>query len=725
MATSEINPEEACAPSEAAAPPESGPVRRGGVGALAAAEADEEGETGMEDGEADVGTGFPGDSSDNFESFMAHGDAHASAPTSASAFAFARPASPVVPMRGAAEPASDAADIQMLPAPQLPPSTPPSSPPSRAAAAPMAPPPQGGPSFLSGLFGKVASTIGDARREIDRADVMGNAQALLEGGVARLPRVGGDGSARRWASGEDDARDLGPQGRRMEGLRGLAGNLPAVKSAGMIGRGSLGVVSGGKVCSIGIGRTGVVVEGVVDVLGAPERGGGVKSAALLSGVEVVLCFDDGVVSVFSLSDGALLRSTVLPQDGGREHGASVCCHAPGRIVVGGSRGRLFLLDAADLSVAQAFAVSDLVVVGVGAERPVTCVSASASGGDGNCVVLAGYADGTASAYTGGGEVGVSFAAHCGPVMACISIAGGVLTVSVGGELDPSICVTQTVHGKCMCRRPLSYPASTLTEFGSFPGRESILAVGGVEGQVDLFSVVVLTKCAVEIRLICRVSAKINRNARVASIVFDASSDIVIVVAANGGVRRWRLGLAEAETMPHRLALSPAMTNDALRAVAIDGQVGGISTTRLAASDRVVNAQRILASILQDDSVGVSSEAVKDELVNRFSQTQTRMSEQAGQFDRELQRARKRILRGRFGSPEADESLTPVEAVLFGYSRTTAAAELHGAGERHKKRVDKILEQSVVKFQQALKFGLANASGSNDEIWRLEEAINAL
>lgn len=127
--------------------------------------------------------------------------------------------------------------------------------------------------------------------------------------------MGGDSRAARW-DGVGDG-ELGPQGRRMEGLRGLGGSFLCVVGAGLVDGGLLGVVTGGRVCSVAVGRAAVVVEGAVEVLEAPERGSGVKRAGVLAGGEVVLCFEDSFVSVFSVADGALLRSAVLPKNGGR------------------------------------------------------------------------------------------------------------------------------------------------------------------------------------------------------------------------------------------------------------------------------------------------------------------------------------------------------------------------------------------------------------------------
>lgn len=319
-------------------------------------------------------------------------------------------------------------------------------------------------------------------------------------------------------------------------------------------------------------------------------------------------------------------------------------------------------------------------------------------------------------------------------MGCVAVVGGLLAVSVGAELDPAICVTETAQGKCVCRRALSYAASCLAHLGLHPGRETIVAVGGVEGELDLFSIVVLTATAVEIRLVYRVSGKINRNARVAAIVFDPSSDILAAVAANGGIRRWRLGLGTSGSMPHRLALSAGAARAALSGIGAgdSDRPRRTATTRLSASDRVVNAQRILASILQDEAVGVTSEAVKDELVNQFSATQAQMCEAAGQCDRELRRAQGRILRGRFGVEKGEAAVTeaqtgrsPAEEALAETALTTTAAELHVAGERHREQVGKVLAAAVSRFQRALQAGLRNAQGGEEELARLRVAIGDL
>jgi hypothetical protein len=461
--------------------------------------------------------------------------------------------------------------------------------------------------------------------------------------------------------------------------------------------------------------------------------------------EVAVGFDDAAVSFYSTAanrEGALARVARLSEIGASHATSMRAVPAnPTGLAIGCACGQVVFLGAHDLEIARRIPPPDVPVPPPGLPHaPVSCLDVVASEGDGGdgdeaaqVRAVVGYGDGAVTA-AGWAAAPVSFFGHCDAVVGCVALVGGLLAVSVGSDMDPAICVTETAHGRCLARRALAYTATVISRVeGSLPPSSELYSpshtaflVGGAEGQVDIFRAVVLSATCVEICLVSRVAERSNRGNRVAAVALDLPGDIAVAISTRGHVRRWRLGEVESHAITNRIAVTPQLVSELLDGG--ESSTHNVAVSRLSASDRVVGAQRILASLLQDEDVGLADEETKDELVNQFSQAQSRMCELATLADRELARARRRVF-SRFststGGANVPHDSRPGEARLGCAARQMAAFELQSCGVRHSEQVEQHLAQAIDCLQSSLRASLERASGDDARLAEVRAAILAL
>jgi hypothetical protein len=452
---------------------------------------------------------------------------------------------------------------------------------------------------------------------------------------------------------------------------------------------------------------------------------------LSSMVHVMIAFDDTSLTVFSTS-GDLAghpERTVQLSSISVEHATRIQFvggDAP-LLAAGCACGHIVLLDASTLYAVSKISGPDVSVPLASLPTPpVSCVHALSLAQRSDAPLtavqfVAGYSDGTVLAWK---ESDISFAGHCGEVVGIVGVFGGLLIVSVGSDMDPVVAVTDS-HGRCIARRALSFTPTCLYRAGD---DSSVVFVGGTAGEVDMLSILVMSPTRVETRLVSRLSSKGNRSNCVSVLRLDAASGILFAVSAAGVVRRWELGRAESE------ALSQNFTTSVQTDVGVDvapGEPGAVS--RLSASDRVVDAQRVLATLLQDDEVGVRGEEEKDELVNQFSQAQAHMCELATQCDRNFLRAKK-VIAMRFAAVESTEkdrdkpaasATSPSNVRMLQISKRTAALELEECIARHREQIQAILDEACIAMRKALSSSLAGAHGREQKLAEVRNAISAI
>ncbi|GJD10402.1 hypothetical protein Gasu2_45940 [Galdieria sulphuraria] len=262
----------------------------------------------------------------------------------------------------------------------------------------------------------------------------------------------------------------------------------------------------------------------------------------------------------------------------------------------------------------------------------------------------------AEGYSGGYSVTRQWtspcvAAHSGPVTGLATLLDGLILLSVGR--DSMLSVTETISGRCMARKRLHYVPTVLfhlkdidisSEDDVVKRQDLHFLVGGSEGQVDLYRLVVMSLSRLEFQLVRKLHERSkNRRAAVSSIVADLDALLIIATFSDKIVRMWRI--TEIDSAMLRMQAPPETSNPAVACFegpqscfTRDNVVSILELipfrTRLALYDGLIEAQRVLALALQD-SVGLSEQA-KDSVVSDFERIQTHFQQRAERLDSELQ-----------------------------------------------------------------------------------------
>ncbi|KAK1863180.1 hypothetical protein I4F81_005742 [Pyropia yezoensis] len=260
-----------------------------------------------------------------------------------------------------------------------------------------------------------------------------------------------------------------------------------------------------------------------------------------------------------------------------------------------------------------------------------------------------------------------------------------------------------------------------------PAANTVL-VGGAEGQVEIYRACVVSHHRVEVRLVRRLAER-HRRSPVEVLAVAPADGVVFAATAEGGVRRWRLSVADAAALVRRRpgaqgaeddydAASRGLPREAAAAVVVDVYGGGTAvadavtaastdggasaaaaadaparppvteanvvaaaalppeSTRLAAAADMVAAQKALAAVM---AVGVGvAESAKDALVDAFQKKQAGVQAVVSTSDAELRVAVARVL-SRYaavlGDGDGGEADGEDARVLRRAARRTAAFEM--------------------------------------------------
>lgn len=250
-----------------------------------------------------------------------------------------------------------------------------------------------------------------------------------------------------------------------------------------------------------------------------------------------------------------------------------------------------------------------------------------------------------------------FAAHFGPVTGLASLLSGLILLSVGR--DGMLSVTETVSGRCMARKRLHYIPTVLFQLKDANAssqddickkQELHFIVGGSEGQVELYRLIVMSLSRLEFQLVRKLHERSkNRRAAVSSVIADLESSLIVATFSDKIVRIWRI--TELDNSMLCMQAPPEISNPAI--ACFEGPQASFTRenivsilepipfrTRLALYEGLIEAQRVLALALED-SVGLSEQA-KDAVVSDFERIQTNFQQRAEKLDSELQISLERI-----------------------------------------------------------------------------------
>lgn len=451
--------------------------------------------------------------------------------------------------------------------------------------------------------------------------------------------------------------------------------------------------------------------------------------------EVVTGHEDGALRIFSVA----LRTFGIAVRAGSADDAipaimRVLPAAPSRVVVGLRDGSVRIVDSAELRTIAVLLPPEICAtpLGVGLRySPVSCVTVAPNvhagreeEEDGGMAFCVGYEDGAVAQGDALGEaIGVPFMAHGRRVSSVCSLYSGIILLTVGNEEDPSLSVFHAQTGRCLVRRMLPYiPASLATvppPSSREPSQEvcpsdDAFIVGGDEGQLEIFRVVVLSTKRLEIRLVRRISNRVRgRDWRVMEMTYMRVEGVLTALSKNGVLRRWRLNELDASS----LSLVPSIDrrksvyneNNVVERLAQDFVNEG---DNLNSVGEVIQAQNVLASILEDDSV---SEVQKDILVVEFQRKQVDMLAKISQADTELKRAGRRVS-ARFaeGLKSRPTTASAMDRRLIRAAKRTAAFEMEFATRRHADAVKDIQASTIDKLKILLLNSLKRSRGGESE-----------
>lgn len=508
----------------------------------------------------------------------------------------------------------------------------------------------------------------------------------------------------------------------------------------------------------------------IPVAAIPKPWKGTCAEYLPATEEVIVGNTDGFLRIFSVQSGRMglfVRESTSAASSPSDFSSYPCAMTllpvrPSRLLVGFHDGTLRIVETEDLQVLNQFNAPEISSPPIGTGlpgSPVRCMDSITPPEDDplsepEVRVHIGFADG--AVYTrlvSSGDSRVEFIAHSGDVGGVACLFGGILCATIGTDEDPSICVSENGNGRCLIRRMLPYNPTCLSgvcgskQLHQMRSRvccpsECTILVGGAEGEVEVFRVNVLSEIKVELQLERRISERgRGRQREVKYLFYDAVDRLILAISAGGEIRRWRLtpgdasliGFVEAE------ANEGAKIHEGNVTELLYADVQHNIESRLCSGESVIAAQRILATVLEDD-VGVD-ESGKDALVEEFQRHQAEMQEAATNADKEYSRARRRI-QGRFrfalsdkrspANPMDTDSLgdsnrrwTKVSCELVRAARCTAAHELYLAQKRHVDQISRVRSSAVDRLRTALLNSLRTATGSLDTVQPLRSAAYAL
>lgn len=466
--------------------------------------------------------------------------------------------------------------------------------------------------------------------------------------------------------------------------------------------------------------------------------------------EVIVGHADGALRIYSLRSGQM--GARIREGAANESTISTIGMAPvrpSRLLVGDKEGRVHLVEVADLRRVATLNPPEMCETPLGAgtkNAPVSCVvgvklqnqtSQQSSASPLPSPVIVGYDDGIITMNMFGNTTdGVPFSAHASKVNGAISLYGGALIVSIGSEEDTSLSACVSENGRCLIRRVLPYTPTCICRVPAAKGAhqypnlacpsENVFIVGGDEGQVDVFRLVVLSPHKVEIRLVRKISDRTRgRRRTVVQALYMPEEATLTALVRSGEIRRWKLSRFDAcaLSLPEE-DLQHCTYNADNIAAALSDNSEERDETRLAGVEGVIAAQRILAAALEDD-IGVGEEH-KDDLVAEFQKKQAEMQETASQADAELRRAKRRIA-SRFARGLMDQlpNVSATEKRLALAARRTAAFELDFVTKRHTETLLEIRTSTVARLRVVLLDYLRNATGAPERVEALRKAAEEL
>lgn len=302
--------------------------------------------------------------------------------------------------------------------------------------------------------------------------------------------------------------------------------------------------------------------------------------------------------------------------------------------------------------------------------------------------------------------------------------------------DPSLAAFEASSGKCVARRMLPYAPTSLLRVRSMQAEsdadsavcpsEMTFVVGGGEGQVEVFRLVVLSGQKLELHFVTRISDRVRGKNRGVLQTFYAGDEAVLVgMTECGEIRRWELshddGCSLCFTESER-NIKPLFTEGNVKD-ALKKDLSLDESARVTSVAGIMKAHSILARILDDDSI---SEERKDELVTEFQRKQADMLVTISQTDAELRRARRRIMgRFEFGLKIGDDAKSLTERQLCIACKRTAAFELERGTRMHGHKLGEIQRAAVGNLKITLQSFLKSVPSTSSGIQRAVEESASL
>lgn len=330
------------------------------------------------------------------------------------------------------------------------------------------------------------------------------------------------------------------------------------------------------------------------------------------------------------------------------------------------------------------------------------------------VIVIAYDDGTIACFTGSGEkFGSPFVAHAGSAGGITTLFDGVLIVTLGNEVDKTIAVFDALTGRCLTRRALSFVPKFVTKVPqSVPHcspdtptcpSESTILIGGDEGQLDVFRVVVISPWKIDVKYVLRIGDRSRGKKRnVIDINYMRFNGVLTIVFEGGEIRRWQLSKKDASSLSRLqedVNTGASYTQANIERM-MDEENNSDEQPISHGVHGVIRAQTILASLLEDPGIG---EEKKDELAETFQKQQAKMVSALSEAETKGRRARRRIF-GQFyaGVKAKGHASSTLEQRLEIETRRAAALEAELLSRRYTSQVRQIESETITKLQDLLK-----------------------
>lgn len=337
-----------------------------------------------------------------------------------------------------------------------------------------------------------------------------------------------------------------------------------------------------------------------------------------------------------------------------------------------------------------------------------------------------YDDGTITCFTkSGGKFGSPFVAHAGPPGGITTLFGGIIIVSLGNESDKTIAVFDALSGRCLTRRALSFVPKFVTKITQNVLRhspdtptcpsESTILVAGDEGKIEAFRVVVISPWKVDVKFVLRVGDKSRGKKRgVVDMNYMRFNGVLTIVYEGGEIRRWQLSKEDASLLSRLqedVNTGATFTQANIEHMMEDEDNSDEQPISHGVTG-VIRAQTILASLLEDASIG---EEKKDELAGTFQKRQARMVSALSEAETKGRRARRRVFGQFFAGVKAKgHASSTLEHRLEIETRRAAALEAELLSRKYTSIVRHIESETVAKLQDVLKQFL-NSLSRNDSL----------